>query len=294
MFKQGQRQAFIGIGGGSDCIQAAIVAMLSGNESCVISIRRDKLGSQTAHEALGTKRTVHNHGGEISQGVFRVTPETTGSGRFLEFIPAEKMPTYLVIDSGDGRLQMQVEDALNDFGGVDSVVALDTGGDALFRVEQAQDVVGVTSPDQDICSLLAIAGIQNIELYSAIVANGIDAPDYSAQILQQADARYFQLNDSQSRQVLETYKNFQLDGSHPERYGLTCFSWQAALRKEFGKVAMPLPDHLINHPTNPWNPVVDIREEMAGIYIMDLDKHVAAITSPASITSDPEVNSLGL
>ncbi len=277
----GQKQAYVGIGGGSDCVQAAILGILSGNPSCVISIRRNKLGSQTAKDDVGGKRTVDNHGGEVGgagTGVFRITPDTRGSGRFLEFLPASQLPTYLVIDNQDGKLTDQIQLALNDFGAPDTVIAIDTGGDALYRTEQAEDIVGKTTPDQDISSLLAISKLQGVKLYSGIVAKGIDTPPYADDVLKSAEARYVTLSKGQIETVLDLYTLFGLDGSNPDRYGKTPFAWQAALRGETGKVRIPLPDHAVNHPTNPWNPIVNVDCDTAGIFIMHLSKHVDAIS----------------
>ncbi len=169
----GEKQVYIGIGGGSDCIQAAALAVLGGRNAAVISIRRNKLCSQTESDEIGASRTVENHGGEVcfkGSDVYRITPETTGSGRFVESIPAAHLPTYLVIDRQDGMLSRQIWAAVNDFGGCDSVIALDTGGDCLYRVAQATDVAGQTTPDQDIASLLAIRELQGAALYSCVVA----------------------------------------------------------------------------------------------------------------------------
>ena len=282
----GKRQTYIGIGGGSDCIQAGILAILSGNPACVISIRRYKLGSQTANDDVGGKRTVDNHGGEVGgagSNVFRMTPETTGSGRFLEFLPAAYLPTYLVIDSQDGRLTDQIQMVLDDFGATDTVIAIDTGGDALYRIEQAKNVVGKTTPDQDISSLLALSNLKSIGLYSGIVAKGIDTPNYADDVLKAAEARYITLSDAQIETVLGLYERFELDGSNPDRYGKTPFAWQASLKGQTGQVRIPLPDHAVNHPTNPWNPIVNVDPDTAGVYVMELFKHVRAISQIAPL-----------
>ena len=68
----GKRAAVIGIGGGSDCVQAALLAELlkkSDKECpCVISIRTEKTGSQGKAEKLG-KKELWKIGGEIKKGV---------------------------------------------------------------------------------------------------------------------------------------------------------------------------------------------------------------------------------
>jgi len=164
----GDRQAFIGIGGGSDCIQASVLALMGGKTACAISIRTAKTASQGASGKMGEERSVQNHGGEVAPGVFRITPQTTGSGRFVEFIPADRLPVYLIIDRGDGSLTAQIEAALTDFGGVDTVVAVDTGGDSLYRTT-VTDATKAT-PDQDIASLKAVNALRGPRLLSCIVA----------------------------------------------------------------------------------------------------------------------------
>ncbi len=275
---QGDRLAFIGIGGGSDCIQAAILSRLSGKPSCVISIRADKTSSQDASGKMGVERTVEHHGGEIADGVYRITPETTGSGRFFESIPATGTPTYLVVDKKDGRLTDQIQAALTNFGGVQSIVALDTGGDALYRASVSDQTKA--TPDQDLASLKAVSQLRDTKLYSMIMAPGVDTPDDYREVLQSAQAHYMSFDEAEKARIFETYKEFEMDGSNPDRYGKTSLAWQAALRGERGSVRLPLPDHVVNDPRNPWNPYVNITEEMAGAYVMDVEKHISAIQHP--------------
>jgi hypothetical protein len=270
----GEKIAFVGIGGGSDCIQAAILALLSGKAACVISIRAEKISLQDTTMANGENRSVLNHGGELAKGVFRIHAHTTGSGRFLESIPAEKLPVYLVVDYKDGSLSAQIETALKDFG-ADSVVAVDTGGDSLYRT-QVDDKAKAT-PDQDIASLTALCLLKNYALFSCVVAKGIDSPDYADAVLTQARARVIYFSAAERLRILGLYGEFEMDGSHLERYGKTAFAWQAALRGETGMVRVPLPDSVVNCSINPWNPFVLITAEMAGCYLMDAQNHLDAI-----------------
>lgn len=279
----GKRQAYIGIGGGSDCVQTSILGLLNGQDCCAISIRQSKLGSSVKLGMKADKRRVENHGGEVGAGVYRITPETIGTGRFLENIPAAYMPSYLIIDYQDGRLSAQMEMAIDDFGGVDTVIAVDTGGDALYRTGFADETLIDTTPDQDLASLLALQELRGMDLYSIVIAKGIDSPDYADEILQLAKASFHTLTEDQIARTLALYKDVKLDGTCDKRYGKTPYVWQAALQGKRGKHHMPLPYHVINHPTNPWNPVVDITDEMAGFYMMDLQAHVKAITSAPTI-----------
>ena len=274
---KGDRLAFIGMGGGSDGIQAAVLSKLSGKSSCLISIRTDKT-AQDAAGKMDEKRTVENHGGEVIDGVYRITPETTGSGRFLEHIPASDMPVYLVVDKKDGRLTEQIQAAISDFGGVQSVIGVDTGGDCLYRASISDQTTA--TPDQDLASLEAIGKLRDAKLYSMVLAPGIDTPDYYPEILQAAQARQITFDDTEKARILQIYKDFEMDGSNPKRYGKTPFAWQAALRGERGVTRLPIPEHLVNDARNPWNPYVNITDEMEGAYLMDVEKHLAAIQQP--------------
>jgi hypothetical protein len=270
----GEKIAFVGIGGGSDCIQAAILALLSGKPACVISIRAEKISLQDTTDASGENRTVLNHGGELAKGVFRIHTHSTGSGRFLESIPAARLPVYLVVDYKDGTLGAQIAAALQDFG-ADSAVAVDTGGDSLYRT-QVDDKAKAT-PDQDIASLTALCSLTSYKLFSCVVAKGIDSPDYADAVLTQARAAVVYFSDAERQHILDIYTEFEMDGSHLERYGKTAFAWQAALRGERGTVRVPLPDSVVNCSINPWNPFVLITAEMAGCYLMGAQDHLDAI-----------------
>lgn len=271
----GEKLAFIGGGGGSDCVQAAVLAELTGKPACVVSIRTGKTSSQDANGAMNETRSVSNHGGEVESGVFRINPDTQGSGRFLEHLPASRWPTYLVVDSKDGRLRAQMQAAIDDFGGVDTVVDVDTGGDCLFRTSMGDCVI--STPDQDLESLVAVSGLEASNLLSCVIAMGVDSPDYADEILQLARAETVHFTPSERDLILSLYREFELDGSNPDRYGKTPFAWQAALRGERGRIRLPLPDHLVNHPTNPWDPYVEITPEMAGAFVMTVENHLNAL-----------------
>ncbi len=274
--------AYVGIGGGSDSVQAAILALLEGKPACVISIRTAKTTSQGADGRMGEDRTVSNHGGEIFPGVFRIGPETTGSGRFLENLLADRVPTYLVIDAQDGRMPSQIQAVLDDMRDqngvtIDTLVGVDTGGDALYRTT-VHDQSRAT-PDQDLRSLKHLVSFTSTGLncLSYIIAKGVDSPPYADEVLQKAGAQYAALDAEQAQFVLDTYQCIQLNGSHDQRYGKTPFAWQAALRGETGKIRLPLPDHVVYHSTNPWNPWVTIGSDAAGVYMMQMENHLAAL-----------------
>lgn len=97
----GSNYAVVGIGGGSDCLQAAQLGALlekAGKQvSAVISVR-------TAQTPEGS-REVKNPLAVLEEGrAYQIGPETSGNGRFLENLPASQKPTYLALEAGEGKL----------------------------------------------------------------------------------------------------------------------------------------------------------------------------------------------
>ena len=92
----------IGMGGGSDCKQAAILAKILRQKGVkcnnVISIRTNKTSSQDSKGNMGQERKVKNPARIVDADIYLVSTETIGSGRFLENIPAKELNVYLIID----------------------------------------------------------------------------------------------------------------------------------------------------------------------------------------------------
>ena len=269
--------AFIGGGGGSDVVQASILSILSGKQAFAISIRASQTTSPGPDNKVNQARVVEGYEKLVTDGVYKISPETTGSGRFLEALPAKQVTIYLVIDAKDGKLTDQIQAAIDDFGGVDRAVMVDTGGDCLFQDATVYDIAKA-SPDQDLASAKAISGL-SCKASTMIVAPGIDAPENFHQVLEKAEAVKVEFSSQEKEIILKMYKDYELDGSNPKLYGKTPFAWQAALQGKEGLVCLPLPQSLINDPLNPWEPCVNITEEMAGAYyIPDINKHIEAIS----------------
>ncbi len=275
----GNRIVPIGIGGGSDCIQASLVSDLlksAGKDCpCVISIRAGKTGSQSATGGIGEQRTVENHGGEIKQGVYLITPETTGSGRFLENVPAGEIPVYLVIEQEGVSLTEQIDSVLAAAGSVDTVVAVDTGGDALYST--TSDDNAKATPDQDLRSLEAINGLDGVQKLSCEIAVGIDTPPDGEDILTGAEAQYYEPTSGESARILARYQEWGMDGSDESRFGKTALAWQAALADRFGFQSINLPTRVVLDKGNPWNPFVRIQPSTKGLFFMDTRQHLRSI-----------------
>lgn len=280
----GKTVAVIGIGGGSDGIQAAQLGLLlrtvGKDVKFIGSVRTDKTGSQGSNNQVGENRTISNHGGEVVNGVFRVLQNSTGSGRFLENIPADQIPMYLILDRQNNTLHSQFQNLLSSLGGVDTLIALDTGGDALFPVVSGEQNQGRATPDQDLRVISTLKDVPVANKLSVIVAAGVDSPLNAQEILQAAGARYYALSDSEARGVMRNYQTWEMDGTNENRFGKTPLAWQLALTNQLGLQVMPLPTRVVIDGRNPWNPFVIIQDSMKGLFIMDLPHHLSAIGTP--------------
>ena len=269
----GKRYAVVGIGGGSDCLQAAQLGELlekAGKRcSAVISVR-------TAQTPEGP-REVKNPLSVLEEGrAYQIGPETSGNGRFLENLPAQKMPTYLALEAGDGQLSETISKILKQAGDVDGIIAVDTGGDCLYSSNPGEQATA--TPDQDLTVLKALAQLPQ-QTHSAIVALGVDAPKDAQAKLERAGAQAYNLSGEDKQQVLQNYQEWGMDGSQAEKglYGKTVFAWQHAMKGESGVQPVELPEKAVLSKTNPWNPYVRIDPTMNNVLFMDVDEHLKSL-----------------
>ncbi len=287
----GKRIAVVGIGGGSDGIQAAMLGKLfeaQGKDvACVVSVRTSTTGSQGGKTAIGSARTVQNHGGFVNgdTGVVRIKSDSTGEGRFVENIPAEEKKVFLVLDpdeTSDPILRRQtimsrIQSALAESGGVDAIYAVDTGGDALYSASTGLDGAKAT-PDQDLRVLAALHGLSSkYQVMSVEIAAGVDSPKNAETVLTAAKAQYYEPTTTESAGILDQYIAWRMDGTDEERYGKTPLAWQAALRGQFGMQVLPLPTRIVIDPKNPWITIFRIDPSMRGIFFMNIEDHLKAI-----------------
>jgi hypothetical protein len=258
----GKRIIPIGIGGGSDCVQASLLADLLKNSDkdcpCVISIRTEKTGQ---------KRIIANFKEEISKGVYLVTPDTIGSGRFLENIPANDIPVYLIVEQEGLNLVEQIQSVLEKVTDVDTVIAVDTGGDALYSTVGHNS--SITTPDQDLRSLEAINKLPKVKKISCEIAVGVDSPSDAEEILLNNKAKYYEPSPKEIDSILEKYKSWQMDGSSETSFGKTPLAWQKALQDQFGFQELDLPTRVVLDNKNPWKPYVHIQPSTKGMFFMD-------------------------
>lgn len=270
----------IGMGGGSDCVQAAILAkMLQQNGTpcnSVISIRTNRTSSQDINGNMGQERTVKEPARIIDNDIYLISSETTGSGRFLENVPANDLDVYLITDREDGNLKEKIEKALQDIGDVKTLIGVDTGGDLLYPIEESLNQ-SITTPDQDRRVLEAINSIQGLNKKSCIIATGIDSPECADDILKSADASYIELDEEIRKKILEIYTNWNMNGENEKRFGKTPLAWQQALKNKIGVVCLDIPTRYVLDKNNPWIPFVNIQSATKGMFLMDTQKCLDAI-----------------
>jgi hypothetical protein len=182
---------------------------------------------------------------------------------------------FLVIERAGVSLASQIESVLKHLGGADTVIAVDTGGDCLYSTGGQE--VTKTTPDQDLRGLQAISELTSVRKMSCVIAAGIDSPPNADDLLHQAEARYHETTPEEVTEALSRYHAWGVDGTSETRYGLTPLIWQKALRGEFGLKAADLPTSVVLDRKNPWQPFVHVQPSMKGMFLMDIDKHLAAI-----------------
>ncbi|MBS2034028.1 DUF1152 domain-containing protein [bacterium] len=268
-----RRYAVVGIGGGSDCLQAAQLGLLlekAGKHcSAVISVR-------TAQTPDGP-REVKNPLQVLQEGrAYQIGPETSGNGRFLENLPAQKMPTFLALEAGDDQLPATFAQILKAAGNPDGILAVDTGGDCLYSTNPGEQATA--TPDQDLTVLKALSQLPQ-RTHSAVVALGVDAPKDAQSKLERAGAQAYPLSSDDKQQILGNYQDWGMDGSQSEKglYGKTVFAWQHAMKGESGVKPVELPEKAVLSKTNPWNPYVRIDPSMNNVLFMDVNDHLKSL-----------------
>lgn len=276
------KTAFIGIGGGSDCVQAGQLAFFNPKQTgCIISVRTDKTQSQGKKtKQVGIKREIFNHGGEIVPDVYKVLPDTTGHGRFLEnLVVCTEIPVYIVLDKQDGMLGQKIHSAIQNCGGVDNIVSVDTGGDSLFLSQTENLNSSKSTPDQDYASLKAIYELEGYKnKTSVILAIGVDTPSYAHSVLSKASADFILFSEQEKNQIIKNYHQWGMDGSSDSAFGKTPLALQEALKETKGLCVLPLPSHVVLDDKNTWDPFIIITDAMKYVAVMSLEKHFQVIT----------------
>jgi hypothetical protein len=279
---RGKRVLFVGEGGGSDGIQAAMVARLMAQ----------KYGCETAAvvSVRNADRQMTGTGEQIGAATKRITANTApvGDWRFLEKIPLEddpETPMY-VLNSTDSATVSSDMAALAVQTGADVVIGIDTGGDSLYRSEHPSFSAHLPTditPDHDYSVIQGLAQMgeanPQLDVRSVIVAPGVDSPSYGRDMLDTIGAARIPLSHDDVETVRDTYAAWRMDGSGSEegRYGKTPLAWLHALQGRTGFQRLDLPKDNVTSVTNPWRAFTVITPAMAGVVIADMQQHAAAI-----------------
>lgn len=279
---RGKRVLFVGEGGGSDGIQAAMLSRLFA----------DKYGCETAAvvSTRNSERTMTGTEEHLGHAIKRITPNTAAVGdwRFLENIPLEDDPVtpVYILNSTDEQVVAHDVEALIAHTGADTVIGVDTGGDSLFRGEHPSFSAHLPSditPDNDYNVIKGLATVSarnpQVNVLSAIVAPGVDSPKYGREMLDTIQAQSVPLTAKDTAVIQRTYAGWRMDGRGSEegRYGKTPFAWLHALAGRIGLQHLDLPKAMVTSVTNPWRAYMVVTPAMAAIVIADMEKHFSAI-----------------
>lgn len=280
----GENILMVAMGGGSDCIQAAMVGKyILSNCNNIISIRTDVTQSQNENGVMNQKREVFFPKRVLEKNVYLCDEITCGEGRFFENLPQELgMNVYLIIDTEYEDLSNKIEAVIHDIKKesgkkIDIIVGVDTGGDSLsIPSEDKCNTVG-----DDWNTMTAIDSLSlGYNVYNCIVAPGIDSPiGITNEILENAEAFAYYPTEDQKNDILKTYSEWNMDGSNPKCFGKTQLIWKSALEGKRGLVTLNIPIRNVLHEKNPWIPTVRINDIMESIVFMETEKCVNTLVN---------------
>ncbi len=278
---RGKKVIFLGVGGGSDCIQAAMVSKLMA--------RRYGCEAAAVVSARNERRKVANTGLKVGEATREVTPNTVpvGAWRFLENIPLEGADPskVFILNSKDPEVISRDIEALIRETGAEVVVGVDTGGDSYYRSLHAgfsSHVETDITPDHDYVVLEGLsraATRSSAKFLSVGVSPGIDSPQYVPEVLDEIGAAKLGVTPEEAEFIKDTYREWRMDGSGSEegRYGKTPLAWLRALDGEIGLQHLDLPTKNVTSDTDPWRAFMTITRAMREIVVADLERHFAAI-----------------
>ena len=283
---RGKRIIYLGMGGGSDGIQAAMLSKLHQQHhavqpTAIVSVRN--------FAADNNKQLAHT-GQQIGDALAEITKETTkvGDWRFLEDIIAKDetiAPVYLLNSIEPEQIAHDLQILIRETG-ADAVCGIDTGGDVLYRANTTIDAT-TSSPDQDYAVLAALHMINAVaeangtplDVFTAIVAPGVDTPPYANEILTRSSAQRYPLHPDDTTTITQTYAAWRMDGSASEEglYGKTPLAWIAGLTGKHGLQPLALPRANATSAHNPWRIFMNIRPSTARVVMMQAEQLYQAV-----------------
>jgi hypothetical protein len=300
----GEKILFVGIGGGSDGINADRMKRLAAQsgKSVVgtVSVRTEYVSYAPPHSDIkvGDLRSLV-HADEKAKGVYCLCEKTDGVkfDRFFEnkmVNGKEDRSAYIIFDpyqksTGDNLSIAELAKRFNElkkFLDFDTIVAVDTGGDALFRPAipgaEKKGYKREATPDQDLRVLMALNKLNDVNCVVMELATGVDTPSYAEEVLEKAKASFFDFTAEQKEYLLAQYRELGMDETHVDMQSQTGLFGKtpSALQQAFdptkeGYTFIPLPVDRVIAEESPINPCVDITDAMRGVFLMRLKDLIA-------------------
>ncbi len=307
----GKGYVYVALGGGADIVGCALLkqAICPAKECLGMVSIRDGIDHNTGRPRI--PKNAEDCGG----GVYIVREDTHLTdaneqngprGRYFEDIAAKEnddSPVLLIMRSPGISLDDQIAYAMSiirqrnaERGGVsmDSIMAVDMGGDSLIPArEQALSRSG-RGPNQDLLALESLErwinnnAIENA--FTCILACDVDSkrPPNATQILQAAGAAYHLPTPEEIQNMFAFCEQNELPSTTENRYSKMLPAYIHALRNILtgdtsGRlIDTGLPESVILNPNNPWDPFAFITPTSAAMVFMPIRNHLSAIGSQAT------------
>lgn len=280
----GETFVVFGIGGGSDIATAEVVAETveaEGGKTCLaaISIRN------VTDYSSGGQRELLDFYENLGDGVYVAGPQSKMSiGRYHEdLVAATGRSTIVIMKDASVQFDLQLDKALRYLSSnqpIDTIIGVDTGGDALTPAGIVSPSEPAVGENQDRETLLALSRIDPALASNSlvgIVGMGVDSPHAAGAMLQQAGSQYFLPSKSISSEIIQRYASMGLPSNSPTRFDKTLPAFVKALEGHRGLVEISLPAEALLSQTNPWNPFTYVDEVSTALFFTRLDAHLAVI-----------------
>lgn len=237
----GKRIGVIGIGEGSDGLQAAQIASMlkqSGKDIGFVASFR------TPKKLIKAKK--------IKAGLYKVDHETRMEGRLFEDVYSDEYSSYLVFDNLENE---QLENNLRILARkhqIDGFVFVDGGGNVLSPIFLQDTMLN------DHRTLLAAEKIHEVaDKTMIIVCPGINTPTDSHAILANLNAKRYRPSPNERSLILNNFKKWNMAYPSPRTFAFIPMIWQQALLGEFGDQNFPT-----LYPGDPKYPVTPENQDL--------------------------------
>lgn len=280
-----KRVLFLGMGGGSDVVQAAALSELLTQLFNIQTV--DFASVRKAANTLAQASQVSAASATLKQ-IHRHT-KARGDWRFLEKVmlepgdPLADVPMHIInsIAPEDVARDLAI---LTDELQPDVIIGCDTGGDSWYASSHPgfSDTTD-TTPDQDIYILQALRQLSdspavqngNLTILPVVIAPGVDSPPYASKAAVKLGGRRLDIPDTALQYTVNRYHEWRMDGSGNDegRYGKTPLAWLAAIQRQYGLQVLNLPVEDVISRDNPWRAYLQITPAMGEVVFTDINRY---------------------